>query len=59
VDSRVDLYVLEKRTYRALVGIRTPNHPARTVVAIPTVPPGVQVSVLVTKFVFFIYDVGN
>ena len=58
MGSRADLDVLEKKKYSASVGIRTPNHPARSVVAIPTEPPGVQVSVLDVKFVF-LYNVGN
>ena len=58
MGSSAGLDVLEKRKFRASVGIRTPNHPARSVFAKPTEPPGVQVSVLDTKFIF-LYDVGN
>ena len=56
LGSKPGLDFLERRKYRASVGIRTPNHPARSVMVISTGPHGVQVSVLDTKFVF-LYDV--
>jgi hypothetical protein len=40
VGPRADLGVLEKRKTFGPVGIRTPHHPARNLVAIPTALSG-------------------